>query len=222
MNATELKDILRRRHPAVGTDEMLGSWTVLEEWMEIDLLALSATKVASGAQRRSHYPRVGYEVKVSRADLRRELLDPRKRANALAVCHEFYFAVPEDLLKEEEIAYAEPEWRWPQDFRRAPCPERCHPPDRHTRRRRGIRGHGRWEAVSTALGSSASRLEEWRRALRSGAAARNTTPRQSDTSPAATPGEHVRHARGAAMSLNHGSSVRRRRSGSPPMSVWSR
>lgn len=110
--AEEIKDALRRRHPAYDANGVISEWTTLEEWLEIDLLAVSAWASARN---------VGYEVKVSRSDYRRELLKPSKRALAVSRCHEFYFAVPKGLLKPEEIAFTEPAWE-PQDFVRARCP----------------------------------------------------------------------------------------------------
>lgn len=109
-----MKDALRRRHPAMDTG-MAGPWTCLEEWMGIDLLAWSAWASVGG------YRRVGYEVKVSRSDLRRELLRPHKRSRQVAWCNEFYFAVPRGLLKPDELDYLEPEWE-DGDFSRTPCP----------------------------------------------------------------------------------------------------
>lgn len=113
MNARDVKDALYGRHPASG-GQMPGAWTVLEEWQGIDLLAFSAWSSVSS------YARVGYEVKVSRSDLRRELLNPHKRSHNVAWCNEFYFAVPRGLLTPEEVAYQEPAWE-PGDFMRAPC-----------------------------------------------------------------------------------------------------
>lgn len=122
MTARELKDKLYARHAAtqlMGTRRVPGGWTVVEEWREIDVLAFSAhasPQPSVGAR----YPRVGYEVKVSRADYRRELLRPHKRTPAVAWCNAFYFAVPRGLLTEEELAYQEPEWE-SRDFMRVPC-----------------------------------------------------------------------------------------------------
>lgn len=93
---------------------MPGPWTVVEEWRGIDVLAVSAWSSVG------KYARVGYEVKVSRSDLRRELLRPSKRASNVAWCNEFYLAVPVGLLRPDELAYEEPEWQ-PGDFARAPC-----------------------------------------------------------------------------------------------------
>jgi hypothetical protein len=103
VDAAEVRDKLRKRHPAtqkMGARDVPGPWTCIEEWRGVDLLALSATKGGGKAP----YARVGYEVKVSRADYRSELKQPSKRADAVAFCHEFYFAVPADLLASDEIA----------------------------------------------------------------------------------------------------------------------
>lgn len=110
--AEDVKRALRGRHPGAYQGAMVGQWTCIEEWLNIDLLALNAWSKADV---------IGYEVKVSRSDLRRELLRPHKRAGALARTTEFYLAVPAGLLTPEEIAYAEPEWE-PEDFKREMCP----------------------------------------------------------------------------------------------------
>lgn len=112
LRAEDVKYALRRHHPGADTGGMVGQWTCIEEWRSIDLLALNAWQKADV---------IGYEVKVSRSDLRRELLKPHKRADALACTTEFYLAVPEGLLTDEEVAFEEPEWE-PGDFERAVCP----------------------------------------------------------------------------------------------------
>ncbi len=94
---------------------MPGPWTCIEEWRGIDLLAFSAWSSAD------KFARIGYEVKVSRSDLRRELVAPEKRARNVEWCNEFYFAVPKGLLKPDEVAFEEPEWE-PGDWRGDPCP----------------------------------------------------------------------------------------------------
>jgi len=47
--------------------------------------------------------KVGYEVKVSRADFANELANPLKRDWMLEVCDECYFAMPAGLVKPDEI-----------------------------------------------------------------------------------------------------------------------
>jgi hypothetical protein len=116
VTAEQVKTALYARHFA-SSNQMPGAWTCIEEWRNIDLLAFSAW------QSKGNYARVGYEVKVSRSDLRGELLKPHKRAANVAWCNEFYLAVPAGLLKPEEIAYVEPEWE-DGDFTRSPCPAR--------------------------------------------------------------------------------------------------
>ena len=95
---------------------MPGAWTCLEEWRGIDLLAWSSWQSQGG------YARVGYEVKVSRADYRRELARPGKRAGNVEWCNEFYFAVPKGLLRREELL-----WQPPPGFDAEPPfePMRC-------------------------------------------------------------------------------------------------
>lgn len=102
--AADVKAKLRGRHAAtqqMGVRTIPGAWTCIEEWGGIDLLALCAH--SSGGVPGIRYPRVGYEVKVSRSDYRAELRKPHKRAAAVAMCHEFYFAVPRGLLRGDEL-----------------------------------------------------------------------------------------------------------------------
>lgn len=115
--AEDVKERLRGRHAGGFQGPMVGEWTCLEEWRGIDLLAISAWQS-------SKYRRVGYEVKISRSDLRRELLRPDKRAHQVALCDEFWFAVPAGLLTPDEKAYVEPEWE-DEDFARRRCPAGC-------------------------------------------------------------------------------------------------
>jgi hypothetical protein len=112
VTAAEVKAALRRRHPGEPNGAMVGQWTCIEEWANIDLVALNAWAKADV---------IGYEVKVSRSDYRAELLKPHKRAHAVAMCTEFYFAVPHGLLTAEELAFEEPEWE-PEDWERMRCP----------------------------------------------------------------------------------------------------
>jgi hypothetical protein len=124
-----MREALAKRHPAVSADNpdypILEAWTVMSEFYEIDLLAISAHKTPRGAQKKADYPWVGYEIKISRGDMRRELLDPGKRRFGVAMCNEFYFAAPQGLLKPEEIAYNEPDWDVAHDFNRVRCTGGC-------------------------------------------------------------------------------------------------
>lgn len=113
LSAEQVKDALRRRHPAYDSDGLVSEWTCLEEWKDIDLLAVSAW---------SNQALVGYEVKVSRADYRRELLNPGKRVAAVGGCTEFYFAVPRGLLKPAELEWQQPADWTHRDFLREECP----------------------------------------------------------------------------------------------------
>lgn len=47
--------------------------------------------------------RVAYEVKISRADFKHELVNPEKRKTALRLSNQFYFAAPVGLVSVEEI-----------------------------------------------------------------------------------------------------------------------
>lgn len=129
MTAEEVKEQLRGRHPAIvrmGYRRMPGPWTVTEEMFGVDFMAWAAwaRPKGGGAPSAVRHPRIGYEVKVSRSDMRTELLRPHKRARAVALCHRFYFAVPAGLLKPDELQYEEPAiLRKPEGFARTPCPE---------------------------------------------------------------------------------------------------
>lgn len=120
MTAAEVKDALRRRHPAIADFGAPGAWTCIEEWMNIDLLAFAAWSKPPPA--RCRHARIGYEVKVSRADYKRDLKNPYKRARAVAFCHEFYMAVPHGLLHPDELAFKEPFPMGPEPFGRERCP----------------------------------------------------------------------------------------------------
>jgi hypothetical protein len=145
VTSRQVKDRLRGRHPAtqtMGTRVVPGAWTVIEEPFAIDVLAISANAhPASGSQRGARYARVGYEVKVSRSDMRAELLDPGKRALAVAMCHEFYFAAPAGLLRDNELSFVEPaHFADYSSFVGVNCPAGCvrvSSPRRPGRRRRG-------------------------------------------------------------------------------------
>jgi hypothetical protein len=114
VNARDVKDALYGRHHGSG-GQFPGAWTCIEEYRGIDFLAFSAWSSQQS------YARIGYEVKVSRADYRRELLRPGKRMLAVEWCNQFFFAVPKGLLTKDEIAWVEPDWQ-PEDWQPT---ERC-------------------------------------------------------------------------------------------------
>src|SRR3954468_13890300 len=82
---------LRSRHP-----DLYGEWITYTEFERIDFFAMAAWPSKK-------HVRVGYEIKVSRGDFLNELRRPYKRMNAVGLCHEFYFATPVGLVREEEI-----------------------------------------------------------------------------------------------------------------------
>lgn len=150
-------EALRRRHPA--REEGVagpGRWVTLREWNSVDLLALDCW---------SQGECVGFEVKVSRSDMRSELLNPSKRARAVAMTTRFYLAVPAGLLTPEERAYEEPDWV-PADFERPWCTNLAcslgrrgrHPSSRYSRKSRGARHRGTdREGVTVDLGHGVER-----------------------------------------------------------------
>lgn len=134
VRASEVKEALRVRH---GANNGMGQWVCIEEAFSgfkspgggVDLLAIGAWQTAGasglpGAGSAVHHAVVAYEVKVTRADLRRELNGytpgpntkwstravppwPGKAHFALRVSHYFMFAVPVGLLKPEELTTRE-------------------------------------------------------------------------------------------------------------------
>jgi hypothetical protein len=99
-----------------------GAWVCIEELWAIDLLAVSSWSSPPNRPAGVRFPRVGYEVKVSRRDYRREVMRPHKRAGAVSRCHVFYFAVPAGLLRPAEIDFVEPaDWDHTA-FCRVACP----------------------------------------------------------------------------------------------------
>jgi hypothetical protein len=156
LKAAHVKEAIRRRHPAIAQFGGPGAWTTVEEWEGIDVLALSAWSSAKP-------PIVGYEIKVSRGDYRREILKPSKRARAVAMCWQFYLAVPKGLLKKEERDYVQPEHFKGNAFVREKCPEHCRAPSRE-----GWSGDpetqkwGKWVEVPAAYGDAACRVKTFR------------------------------------------------------------
>jgi hypothetical protein len=49
------------------------------------------------------FHRVGYEIKVSRADFLREMRAPEKRAWAMSITHEFWFVAPPKVIEAAEV-----------------------------------------------------------------------------------------------------------------------
>lgn len=91
VTADEVVRALRSRHPDLG-----GEWLTYAECFRIDFFAMHAWPS------RKHV-RVGYEIKVSRADFRSEMRKPGKRMNAVDLCNEFYFATPDGMVRVDEV-----------------------------------------------------------------------------------------------------------------------
>jgi hypothetical protein len=93
LTAGDLVQALRRRHA-----EERGEWANLTEFLLIDFLAIRCWSAGIG------FRRVAYEIKVDRGDFRRELqLWPRKAQAGLELGHQFIFAVPRGLLRDDEL-----------------------------------------------------------------------------------------------------------------------
>lgn len=91
---------------------MVGQWTTLTELWGIDAVAFDAWGKGE---------RIGYEVKVSRSDLRRELLCPEKREPYKAHVHRLFLATPAGLLTDDEKAYKQPDDWTADDYLRPAC-----------------------------------------------------------------------------------------------------
>lgn len=94
LTTPQVLQALERHHP----DDQ-GEWVFLREALGIDALAISCW----AGRRRPAFPRVGYEVKVSRSDWLRELKQPGKREFAMSICDRFFFAAPWGLIKLDEV-----------------------------------------------------------------------------------------------------------------------
>ena len=90
MTAQEVIGELRRLHPTE-----FGEWAFFTEQFSIDAYAIRLW----GATGDKPYRRVAYEVKVSRSDFLSELKRPEKRAGAMEISHQFYFAMPAELAE---------------------------------------------------------------------------------------------------------------------------
>lgn len=94
LKTAEVLDRLERfRHP-----DAAGEWVFLREALGIDALAIRCWQ----GNRPPYFERVGYEVKVSRSDFRREIRHPEKRAYAMSIVDRFYFACPAGLILPHE------------------------------------------------------------------------------------------------------------------------
>jgi hypothetical protein len=117
LDSTDLVDALRRHHPAYSGPSGM-QWVCLAEWARIDLLAIECWRQARV---------IGYEVKISRSDMRAELLAPTKRMEAVARTTQFYFATPAGMLTPDEIEFVEPDDWTLDDYVRQPCTNTdCH------------------------------------------------------------------------------------------------
>jgi hypothetical protein len=66
----------------------------------IDILAI---KIGNGGGYGMPLTREAFEIKVNRRDFLSEIKNPEKRQRAFAVCDCYWFAVPEELVTEDEI-----------------------------------------------------------------------------------------------------------------------
>jgi hypothetical protein len=72
----------------------------LKKYLDIDLLAVSAYRIPQTNKVKGiNYPWIGYEIKVSRSDMRSELLKPNKRSKQLNYVNSFILS----LQKEHSI-----------------------------------------------------------------------------------------------------------------------
>lgn len=85
-------EALRGRHP-----QGEGEWLFYREAWNIDAYVIRCWRGGIGQRR------IAYEVKASRADFRREIAKPEKRAGALERSHQMFFACPEKLISKDEV-----------------------------------------------------------------------------------------------------------------------
>ena len=149
--AEQVKEKLRLRYAARTPGFKTGPWVTIEEFEGIDLWAISGWTCPAPASQKKivpgkfgpdkvKWPRIGHEIKVTRSDMRSELLKPHKRVLAVALCSQFYFVTPAGLLTDEEKKFEEPEeWQDPENrsvFIRPRCEGPCEKDLRFRRRRR--------------------------------------------------------------------------------------
>lgn len=105
ITAETIYDLLDRKY---NDWEMIGG-----QWFGIRELRLGAG-FSAGHERRIDYfaihchpsrqhRRLAFEIKISRADFRRELKQPGKRRLALMYSNEFYFVAPDGVIPESEL-----------------------------------------------------------------------------------------------------------------------
>lgn len=145
LDSRDIKLSLRRRYPALAEkygQTIPGPWTTIEEWKKIDFLSISAVKSPTPGANGSPYPWVGHEIKISRSDMRTELLKPKKRGKGKRFCDAFYFAIPKGMVTDKEKKFKEPNWT-ERDFLRGPCPNKCIR-KRYRSKKKGNSEYGFW------------------------------------------------------------------------------
>lgn len=98
------------------SDDIVGF--LYKRWKGDDVLAIDELRIGTGfgkdAQQRidfwamvatpsGRFRRVAYEIKVSRSDFRKEIINPYKRRRALLLSNEFYFITPPGLVNDPAI-----------------------------------------------------------------------------------------------------------------------
>lgn len=103
LTATDILDILERNF----TSRRPGQFVLFREFpLEAESRGRSICKIDGLLVKLSHArraDRTAIEVKVSRADFQRELLNPEKRRRAMRIADRFYFAVPYGLIGADEV-----------------------------------------------------------------------------------------------------------------------
>lgn len=104
MKASEVERSILRRYGCEFYDGIASEWAALPELVipgigtgGIDLF------LQRGWRGRPGQVRHAIEIKISRSDFRKEIQKPSKRAGAVAVCHQFWFATPAGLVTVEEV-----------------------------------------------------------------------------------------------------------------------
>lgn len=136
-------ELLRIRHPAAdgwATFIELREGTGYQSVQGIDFFAVHTWPSKD-------YKSIAYEIKVSRSDFRKELDNPNKRAFAERLSHECLFAVPQGLIRPDEVPEGwglivadagglkvvkhgtqRKDVKWPQTFMAAVARRQCDPP----------------------------------------------------------------------------------------------
>lgn len=86
----EIKDILRNWYKADGGWISLTELSIEDRRIDVYVLGIRSIKA---------YTSIGFEIKVNRSDLTRDLNESEKRAPLLRYCHQFFYVITKGLAK---------------------------------------------------------------------------------------------------------------------------